>query len=200
MADTLVPIQRPTLTFRSVVAKAVRDCYAAAAVVLEYGSGGSTVMAAEMPGKRVFSVESDAIWAANLQAYLDQQGIAAGVSLHAVDIGPTGDWGTPTDESGWRRYHHYPLTVWDRADFQHPDVVLVDGRFRLACMATVLTRITRPVVMLVDDYVARPAYHRFETLQKPSRLAGRMARFELLPQALPGAALSWVVDAFLRPK
>ena len=199
MADTLAPIQRPTLTFRPVVAEAVRASYAAAAVVLEYGSGGSTVMAAEMPGKRVFSVESDAAWAANLQVYLDQQGIAAGVSLHAVDIGPTGDWGTPTDESGWRRYHHYPLTVWDRADFQHPDVVLIDGRFRAACLLATLLRITRPVTLLFDDYRDRKVYHRVEAFAKPVAMVGRMARFELEPRVFPAVDMTRIFDFFTRP-
>ena len=199
MADTAALIQRPTLTFRPVVANEVRRCYGAAAVVLEYGSGGSTVMAAEMPGKRVYSVESDAAWAASLQAYLDQQGIAAGVSLHAVDIGPTGDWGTPTDESGWRRYHHYPLTVWDRADFQHPDVVLVDGRFRAACLIATLLRITRPVTLLFDDYRDRKVYHRVEAFARPVAMVGRMARFELEPRAFPAAETTRIFDFFTRP-
>jgi hypothetical protein len=176
------------------------EAYQAATVILEYGSGGSTRFAAQLPGKTVFSVESDADFLADLQDWLDLEPRPATVHLHHADIGATGKWGAPTDEASFRKWPSYAQSVWDRPDFRHPDVVLVDGRFRLACMATVLARITRPVVMLVDDYRERPAYHRFESLQKPTRYADRMARFELMPQALPGAALPWIVDAHLRPK
>ncbi|EPX78549.1 hypothetical protein thalar_02341 [Litoreibacter arenae DSM 19593] len=35
---------------------------------MEYGSGGTTRLAAQMPGKLIFSVESDLMWALDLQA------------------------------------------------------------------------------------------------------------------------------------
>jgi hypothetical protein len=190
---------RPTLTLPPAEAAALTAAYAAADVILEYGSGGSTVLAAEMSGKTVFSVESGADWAAGLQAWFDENPPASTVHLHAVDIGPTGDWGAPISQRGWRRYHHYPLSVWDRTDFLHPDVVLIDGRFRLACLLTVLHRITRPVVVLFDDYRDRNVYHRAETLVQPSSLIGRMARFDLVPRTMAPTDLAMFVDAFSRP-
>ena len=177
----------------------MRARYQAALVVLEYGSGGSTVMAAEMPGKRVCSVESDPVWAAGIQAYLDSAGLAAQVALHVVDIGPTGNWGAPVSDEGWRRYHHYPLSVWDRADFQHPDVVLIDGRFRAACLLTTLLRIERPVTVLFDDYKDRKVYHRVEAFAEPVEIIGRMARFELEPRAFPSRDMTRIFDLFTRP-
>jgi hypothetical protein len=54
-----VAMERPELTFSPEVAELVRETYAQAQVILEYGSGGSTVLASEMAGKTVFSVESD---------------------------------------------------------------------------------------------------------------------------------------------
>ena len=176
------------------------NAYQAAAVILEYGSGASTRIAAQMPGKTVFSVESDAEWLRELQLWLDKAPRPASVYLHHADIGPTREWGKPSAGGGFRKWPSYPNAIWDRPEFRHPDCVLVDGRFRLACMLTVLFRITRPLVMLVDDYAERPAYHRFEDLVKPSRMFARMARFDLQPQALPGASLGWIVDAYLRPQ
>ena len=192
------PTMPPTMPPEAIAE--LTQAYQAASVILEYGSGGSTRLAAQLPGKTVFSVESDLDWLRDMKAWLDAEARAATVHLHHADIGPTGKWGIPTDEKSFRKWPGYPNVVWDRPDFIHPDVVLVDGRFRLACMLTVLARITRPTVMLVDDYAMRPAYHRFESLQKPRRFADRMARFDLTPQALPGAALPWIVDAYLRPK
>ena len=61
--------QRPVLTLPPAEAEALRAAYAIADVILEYGSGGSTALAAEMPGKTVFSVESDAAWLAGMQGF-----------------------------------------------------------------------------------------------------------------------------------
>jgi len=191
---------RPELTFPPAEARLVEACYRAAAVVLEYGSGGSTVMAAEMPGKTVFSVESDPGWAAELQAYLDSAALAAAVRLHPVDIGKTGAWGAPVSDAGWRRYHRYPLSVWDRPDFGHPDVVLIDGRFRAACFMAVMLRIAAPVTVLFDDYKGRKPYHRVEAFAAPVAHVGRMARFELQPRAFPIADMTRIFDFFTRPQ
>lgn len=190
---------RPVLTFPEAEAAAVTAAYQSAGVILEYGSGGSTVLAGALPDKTVFSVESDAQWAADLQAWFVQNPPKSRVNLHAVDIGPTGDWGAPVNQRGWRRYHHYPLSVWERDDFVHPDVVLIDGRFRLACLLAVLHRITRPVVALFDDYQNRKPYHRAEHLVRPSSFIGRMARFDLSPRRLSPDDLALFVDAFSRP-
>ena len=177
----------------------MQACYGAASVVLEYGSGGSTILAAEMPGKRVFSVESDPVWAAGVQAYLDSAGVAAEVSLHVVDIGPTKEWGAPVSDAGWKRYHHYPLSVWDREDFRQPDVVLIDGRFRAACFMATMLRITRAVTVLFDDYKGRKPYHGVESYAKPVAMVGRMARFELEPRSFPTRDMTRIFDFFTRP-
>jgi hypothetical protein len=189
----------PDLTLPSAEAAAVAEAYASANIILEYGSGGSTVIAAEMDGKTIFSVESDASWVAGFQSWFAANKPKATVHLHVVDIGQTAEWGAPVSQRGWRRYHHYPISVWDRDDFVHPDVVLIDGRFRLACFLTTLYRITRPITVLFDDYRNRPVYHRVETLVQPSTLIGRMARFDLVPRTLAPENMAMFVDAFSRP-
>lgn len=191
--------ERPVLTLPEAEAEALRAAYGAAGVVLEYGSGGSTVLAAELAKKRIFSVESDAAWARGMEGWFAAHPPASPVVLHWVDVGPTKDWGMPVTDKGWRKYHHYPLSVWDRADFLHPDVVLVDGRFRPACLLTVLYRITRPVVVLFDDYKGRAVYHSVEKFVKPVALIGRMARFELQPRAFPIEGITRFIDYFTRP-
>lgn len=192
-------IERPVLTMPQPEADLLRLAYQAAGVIVEYGSGGSTVLAGDMPGKVVFAVESDKAWAAGMAGWFAAHPPRAEVHLHPVDIGPTKDWGAPVTDRGWRRYHQYPLSVWDRADFRHPDVVLIDGRFRVACLLTVLYRITRPVVVLFDDYLRREAYHLVEQDVKPVAMVGRMARFELVPRAFPMDGLARFIDCFTRP-
>jgi len=191
-------IERPVLTFPAEEAAWVREFYAAAGVILEYGSGGSTVLAAEMTGTTVFSVESDRGWAANLQRYFDANPPAGTVHLHPVNIGPTEKWGRPLGQRGWRRYHQYPITVWDRPDILAPDLVLIDGRFRAACLMTTLLRIDRPTTVLFDDYVDRATYHEVEEFSRPIETRGRMARFELRPRDFPVRQMAQILGMFTR--
>ena len=195
----IAEIDAPELTFPEVEADWVRRHYADARVILEYGSGGSTVLAASNPECTVFSVESDRDWAANLEAYFRQNPPSGLVRQHPVDIGPTEKWGRPKGQGGWRKYHRYPISVWDREDFQHPDLVLIDGRFRAACWLTVLIRATKPVVVLFDDYVDRSAYHMVEDFVKPTEIRGRMARFDLSPQTFPVSHMARIFETFTRP-
>ncbi len=191
------------LTFPEAEAAHLRAAQGHARVILEYGTGGSTWMAAEQPGKLVLGVESDRDWALRLQAALDRGwlagDLASGGIVHHVDIGPTGAWGRPRDARAWARFHRYPLEIWDQPFFRHPDLILIDGRFRPACLATACLRITRPVTVLFDDYTDRPAYHAVERFARPARCIGRMAEFHLTPGQVPQADLGRVIDLFARP-
>lgn len=201
MAETAQPeiIPRPELTFPEEVAAFVRSHYEAAETILEYGSGGSTALAADMPDKTVFSVESDLRWARRMKRWLRQEERPARVEIHHVDIGPTGKWGRPVDDSGWRNWHRYPLSVWDREDFTQPDLVLVDGRFRPACLVTTMLRTKRPLTVLFDDYTDRRGYHVVEKFVEPAEACGRMARFEIVPGAFPQDDLTLLVSLFNQP-
>lgn len=170
------------LTFPPDEAAHLTRHYGEADVILEYGSGGSTLLASGMAGKLVLSVESDWRWALRLQRHIDRADLASPAVIYHVDIGPTASWGRPTDESGWRGYHRYPAAIWSEPFFRHPDVVLIDGRFRPACLALTCLMISRPITVLFDDYVTRPAYSVVERFARPTRIVGRMAEFSLRPE------------------
>lgn len=189
---------RPALALPPAEAALVQATYDAAQVILEYGSGGSTCLAAEMLGKTVYSVESDKAWCAGLEQWFAENPPQSTVHLHLADIGPTGKWGKPAGEKHWRRFARYPYSVWERADFVHPDVVLVDGRFRAACFLATLFSITRPITLLFDDYAERLAYHDVEIFGPPVAMHGRLARFELTPTPVPPAMMPWIFDVFAR--
>jgi hypothetical protein len=188
----------PELSFPSEEAARLRQVYRPAQVILEYGSGGSTVLAAEHPGKLVFSVESDREWAVRLQYEIDTRNLPSPALVYHVDIGPTGAWGRPLSPEVWTRFHHYPLAIWDEPFFRQPDVVLIDGRFRPACLMAVLLRTRKPVTVLFDDYTGRPAYHSVEAFIRPSEIVGRMAIFEVQPRQFDQSETGAMMDHFFR--
>lgn len=192
-------IARPKLTLPPEESAALIAAYEAAGVILEYGTGGSTVVAAELPGRQVFSVESSVEWLAMMDGWFKANPPSARLYLHHGDIGKTRQWGFPADNKQVANWSNYPISVWDRADFLHPDVVLIDGRFRVACLYTTLLRIKRPVTVLWDDYADRPAYHRVEAVVGVPQMTGRMATFVLTPAAFVPERMAATIEAFLRP-
>lgn len=192
-------LKRPKLTMPDVEAAELKGIYRQGSIILEYGSGGSTVMASEMSGKRITSVESDAAWLAKMQRWFAENPPASVPLMHHGNIGPTKPWGYPASNDTFRRWPGYAQSVWDLPGFAAPDVVLIDGRFRLACLLTVALRIGAPVVALVDDYIDRPPYHEAETMFGPPQMIGRMARFDLVPGLIPMNRLALVIDSHLRP-
>jgi Glycosyl transferase family 2 len=193
-SETPVPDFR--FTFPRHEANLVRQSYAQASEILEYGSGGSTVLAAEL-GKKITTVESDKDWAECLAGRLADYPRA---TVHHADIGPTGKWGMPSRPRFHGRFHRYAMAVWDRPDLGDPDLVLIDGRFRAACLATVMLRAKRPTTVLIDDYHNRPYYHGVERLARKEATVGRMARFAVTPGAIPADMLTEVIGWFSDPR
>ena len=191
------PMQEPQVTFPAQVAAYVKAIYTQASVILEYGSGGSTLLAANMPDKVVIAVENDARWAEDMQAWIANATLASRPRIYPINVGETGKWARPKNARHWKRFHTYPLKVWDEPSFEQPDVILIDGRFRIACFVTAYLRATKPTIVLFDDYLDRPHYHVVERLVAPTECVGRMARFDLQPlMQVPREELTWLVASF----
>lgn len=191
---TVPPYKIPKVTLPVAETKLLIEEYSKAKTILEYGSGGSTLLAAADPHKTVISVESDLNWTQNLRnAILGECPETSSAFIHYVNIGPTKEWGYPVNDNAWQQYHKYPLDVWDQPFFKDPDIILIDGRFRLACFATAMLRVTKPTIILYDDYVDRPEYHVVESLIKPTRIAGRMAQFVIEPGKIDKSRLTEII-------
>lgn len=193
MPDQTALAQTFALTFPEAEAAFVRREYTAGRTILEYGSGGSTVLAAKV-GCRVISVESDRNWAGRLADHLAL--ISDKAKVHYADIGPTVAWGAPLRVNEYQKFHAYALSVWDRPDFQEPDLVLIDGRFRASCVVAVLLRAKRPTTILFDDYLRRRYYHGVEKLARKEEVIGRMARFTVTPGPIPFEMMTKAVGWF----
>lgn len=180
----------PELTLPDEEAAYLREAYAGADCILEYGSGGSTVVAARLGRPQLFSVESDPDWARNLRGWLASEGLDARAQVWHMNIGKTREWGQP---ARYRRkdaplYYRYANAAWRRLGGHQPDLVLIDGRFRIGCFIATLASIRKPTRVLFDDYTDRPHYAYVEQFAKPVERIGRMMVFDLEPVRF-GAAL-----------
>lgn len=132
---------------------------------VEFGCGGSTVLAAGLVGGSIITVDSSADWLARVrEACADKP--AQPRLLHA-DIGPTREWGYPSDHATrdrWPRYHGRP---WAEPAAAAADLFLIDGRFRVACTMQVLLRCRPEALIVVHDYRPRREYHAIEQFARP---------------------------------
>lgn len=129
--------------------------------VVEFGSGGSTFQYFRRPQiEVVVTVESDPEWLARLRAHpmlAAEEASGRWVPIHG-DIGPTKQWGYPVDGARAQGMAgNYHAAVWR----DHPglyDLVLVDGRFRIACALQAIPFVKPRGVVMIHDFDSRPGY------------------------------------------
>ena len=154
------------LKFKEIVKKA--------AVYAEYGCGASTVWVNRNCACTILSVDSSPHWIDSVKAGCD--GLENTV-LHHVDLGKLGEWGKPKGYVMAKNFEEYREWIWVQE--HSPDVVLIDGRFRVACSLTSFTMGEEGTVIIFDDYTDRQHYHVVEELIKPETYAGRQAIFRV---------------------
>lgn len=157
---------------------------------LEYGSGGSTVLAARL-NKPFISVETDPYYLESVRKKIGE--LAPDQHLLHADVGLTGPWGTPF----WRRLTPHKLSKWtnsleapwrfmrrdDSPDLVLPDLILIDGRFRVAATLVCCSHLASSLGtrIFVDDYAESAHYHVIEKYAILTATVGRMAIFQPAP-------------------
>ena len=138
----------------------------------EYGCGASTVWILRNTSARVHCVDSSRDWIDHVRAQSD-----AGDRLHAqwADLGPVGKGGRPVSYA--RRAGFSAYTDWFWQQDIAPDLVLIDGRFRVCCFLTALKHSAAGTKILFDDYTNRAHYHVVEEFIAPQSTCGRQALF-----------------------
>lgn len=127
---------------------------------LEFGSGNSTRMAVHLPHlRKITVVESDDTFF-QTQVRTDeavQEALESGrLNYRYVDVGKTGAWGYPLTMERMNAWPDYSSLV-----FRHMvdyDLILVDGRFRVACILQACLTCGYKPRILVHDFFNRPAY------------------------------------------
>jgi hypothetical protein len=130
----------------------------------EFGMGGSTCLAAELVTNDIHAIDSDPMWVANVRENIGET--QKRISLQHIDVGPTGAWGTPIPNSGCEHlYDAYSASI--AGVGTKFDLVLVDGRFRVACVLQTLQSQRADTVVAIHDYHSRPKYHLVEDFARP---------------------------------
>ena len=139
---------------------------------LEFGSGLSTILAA-LKSKHVVSIEGDRAWFTNTSLKLKQYKLSASVDLRFANVGPTRAFSYPLFNNVSAHDYVKPLR-----SLETFDLILVDGRFRVACAAYAYHRLNRRGRVLLHDYRGRPSYHQINRIYNLVGFVGSLGLFE----------------------
>jgi hypothetical protein len=153
---------------------------------LEFGSGGSTYLAAKL-NKPFVCIDSDRFFLRAVAQKITADGYLNPTSQSYLprNIGLTREWSQPVvwgalsqrRQASFRHYSDFQTESLQQIDY--PDLILVDGRFRVACALKAIRALQAQSnwTLVVDDYVGRPEYEVIAEFAKPDCFVGRMAVF-----------------------
>ena len=127
-------------------------------VYFEYGSGGSTYQASIRKNiKTIYSVESDISWQKNLKQIITHPNI----NYLYNEMDTKGNWGNPGKNATNIQKINYSnhITKLSKEEQDSIDIVLIDGRFRVACCLKCYDAIKDDCFIAFDDFLNRPGYH-----------------------------------------
>ena len=158
----------------------IKDYINNSKMYLEFGAGGSTFLALNTNAV-IISVESDNDWIDYLKSYQQiSEAINNGkLKIHYVNIGATKDWGYPVNDDLRDNYPKYSNEVFTHIGKENVDLVLIDGRFRVACALGVILNCQRTTKIMIHDYTVREYYHIVEEFLEPIEFIDSLAIFKI---------------------
>lgn len=154
-----------------------RELVSKSRVYVEYGCGGSTAMAFRESAAKIISVDTDPWWVQFVFNFIP--GDASRLDACHVDVGEVDDWGFPrSQDADGQVYCSWP---WSRTN--SADLVLIDGRFRVACLMKTLLSAEVGTPIIFEDYHGRDFYNAVEKVALPRSRFGRSALF-VVPASL----------------
>jgi hypothetical protein len=145
---------------------------ACAEIYVEVGCGQSTVFACKQAHiLHVVAIDTSSDWLKLVSIACNDEKLI----LHHSDFGTLGNWGRPL--SYWKIHSVRDYTA---GIFKHhqPDLVLIDGRFRVYCFLYCCVFGREGIRIIFDDYVGRN-YNIVESVILPKEIYGRQALFVL---------------------
>lgn len=159
----------------------------------EYGCGLSTLYVMKNYDIKVYSVDTSEIWVNEVK----KKTLRENLYIEFINLGNISKvgWGRPESYIKKNKFMDYANSIW-----QHnlkPNVVLIDGRFRVLCFLVSLKMCDLNTKIIFDDYVTRKHYHVVEELVKPNLLDGRQALFEISDKKeINMNKLNFLIDKF----
>ena len=157
----------------------------------EYGVGESTIWAYNNTKAKILAVDTSKEWIDHVKSKIDSSNR---VLVEWVDLGELGKWGRPISYKKRKFIQSYLKSVWSNTE--KPELVLIDGRFRVACFLFSLINGVPGTKIIFDDYTNRPYYHVVEEFVKPVDTYGRQALF-IVPSSLNIEKIKKTADNFI---
>ena len=139
----------------------------------EYGCGQSTVWISQNTNNLILSVDTSNFWAEKVKAIISDN---ERLKINFINCGETFSYGFPKTYDKREEFKNYCNSIWDHPG-TYPEIVLIDGRFRISCFLTCLLKAKVGTKLIFDDYLNRPNYHVVEEYIKPLEFCGRQALF-----------------------
>ena len=128
-------------------------------IYFEYGSGGSTYQASLRNNIiKIYSVESDKEWLNILQQRITSNNVI--YFFNEMNVEPN-TWGYPGSNSTQIQHINYSNNIRKLTfeEQQRIDLILIDGRFRVACCLKCFEIINTDCFIAFDDFLDRPQYN-----------------------------------------
>ncbi len=155
--------------------------------LVEYGSGGSTKFAFEKNVWRVLSIENDLNFIEYLlkDELLNQMVKVNRLKVLHVGLGPCGNFGFPLSDPPEYMRQRYQTMPWQLMDMV-PDVILVDGRYRLSVALRALLKFRADTIICFHDFWDRQSRYSqilnfTEVVESADRLAVLRAKSNFDP-------------------
>lgn len=148
-----------------------KDEVASSSVYFEYGCGKSTIWTTSNTKSLMFCVDTSKDWI----NFVDEKIKSDRLKTLWVDCGPIGKWGRPKSYQNRENFRRYADILWEQG--VQPDIILVDGRFRVLCFLVSLRNAKVGTKIIFDDYINREHYHIVEEFVPREQVCGRQCLF-----------------------
>lgn len=125
----------------------------------EIGTGASTYAASKIDGiQNIYSVESDKNWIQKIAENIQDKDK---VIFLFNEMGTNGNWGYPGKHATNQQKINYSDQIHALTDeqFKTIDLILIDGRFRVACCLKCFNKMNDECIIAFDDFTIRKYYH-----------------------------------------
>ena len=148
-----------------------------ASVYGEYGCGSSTIYASNNSSAEIISVDTSEEWINKVRSAIRRENK---FNIEFINVGRTSEWGYPITYSNRKEFIKYIKFIWEQSKL--PDLILIDGRFRVACFLYSLMKAKKGTRIIFDDY-NRKEYHVIEEYIKPIKIEKDQALF-IVPEII----------------